>query len=170
RLGGTLHSFHPSILSCLLPQLSSPRLAVRKRAIIALGHLVLTCSTSIFSELTEHLLAELKRNESTSTSRTYIQCVAGISRQAGHRIGEHLEKIIPLIVQYCNVEDDELREYCFQAFESFVRRCPKEIDPHIPSVMGLCLKYITFDPNYNYDNEEEEEKMDTGDGEDEDQG
>ncbi|XP_054071793.1 cullin-associated NEDD8-dissociated protein 1-like isoform X1 [Rissa tridactyla] len=171
RLGGTLYSFHSSILNCLLPQLTSPRLAVRKRAIIALGHLVLTCSGSIFSELTEHLLAELKRNESTSTTRTYIQCVAGISRQAGHRIGEHLEKIIPLIVQYCNVEDDELREYCFQAFESFVRRCPKEMDPHIPNVMGLCLKYITFDPNYNYDNEEEEEEemMDTGTGEDEEQ-
>ncbi|XP_075014647.1 cullin-associated NEDD8-dissociated protein 1-like isoform X5 [Calonectris borealis] len=188
RLGGTLYSFHSSILNCLLPQLTSPRLAVRKRAIIALGHLVLTCSGSIFSELTEHLLAELKRNESTSTTRTYIQCVAGISRQAGHRIGEHLEKIIPLIVQYCNVEDDELREYCFQAFESFVRRsvtlvlggflskrelphswCPKEIDPHIPNVMGLCLKYITFDPNYNYDNEEVEEMMETENGEDEEQ-
>ncbi|NWW94664.1 CAND1 protein, partial [Rhynochetos jubatus] len=177
RLGGTLYSFHSSILNCLLPQLTSPRLAVRKRAIIALGHLVLTCSGNIFSELTEHLLAELKRNESTSTTRTYIQCVAGISRQAGHRIGEHLEKIIPLIVQYCNVEDDELREYCFQAFESFVRRificrdrCPKEIDPHIPNVMGLCLKYITFDPNYNYDNEEEEEEMmETENGQDEEQ-
>ncbi|NWY51390.1 CAND1 protein, partial [Chionis minor] len=178
RLGGTLYSFHSSILNCLLPQLTSPRLAVRKRAIIALGHLVLTCSGNIFSELTEHLLAELKRNESTSTTRTYIQCVAGISRQAGHRIGEHLEKIIPLIVQYCNVEDDELREYCFQAFESFVRRificydrCPKEMDPHIPNVMGLCLKYITFDPNYNYDNEEEEEEemMETENGEDEEQ-
>ncbi|KFQ56748.1 Cullin-associated NEDD8-dissociated protein 1 [Nestor notabilis] len=176
RLGGTLYSFHSSILNCLLPQLTSPRLAVRKRAIIALGHLVLTCSGSIFSELTEHLLAELKRNESTSTTRTYIQCVAGISRQAGHRIGEHLEKIIPLIVQYCSVEDDELREYCFQAFESFVRRificcdrCPKEMDPHIPNVMGLCLKYITFDPNYNYDNEEEEEMMETENGEDEEQ-
>ncbi|KAM7096038.1 cullin-associated NEDD8-dissociated protein 1-like isoform 3-T3 [Ciconia maguari] len=171
RLGGTLYSFHSSILNCLLPQLTSPRLAVRKRAIIALGHLVLTCSGNIFSELTEHLLAELKKNESTSTTRTYIQCVAGISRQAGHRVGEHLEKIIPLIVQYCNVEDDELREYCFQAFESFVRRCPKEIDPHIPNVMGLCLKYITFDPNYNYDNEEEEEEemMETENGEDEEQ-
>ncbi|XP_076202849.1 cullin-associated NEDD8-dissociated protein 1-like isoform X1 [Aptenodytes patagonicus] len=170
-LGGTLYSFHSSILNCLLPQLTSPRLAVRKRAIIALGHLVLTCSGNIFSELTEHLLAELKRNESTSTTRTYIQCVAGISRQAGHRIGEHLEKIIPLIVRYCNVEDDELREYCFQAFESFVRRCPKEIDPHIPNVMELCLKYITFDPNYNYDNEEEEEEemMETENGEDEEQ-
>ncbi|NXL85292.1 CAND1 protein, partial [Alectura lathami] len=177
RLGGTLYSFHSSILSCLLPQLTSPRLAVRKRACIALGHLVLTCSGGIFSELTEHLLAELKRNESTSATRTYIQCMAGISRQAGHRIGEHLEKIIPLIVQYCNVEDDELREYCFQAFESFVRRifichdrCPKEIDPHVPTVMRLCLKYITFDPNYNYDNEdEEEERMETENGEDEEQ-
>ncbi|XP_064931912.1 cullin-associated NEDD8-dissociated protein 1 [Columba livia] len=168
RLGGTLYSFHSSILNCLLPQLTSPRLAVRKRAIIALGHLVLTCSGNIFSELMEHLLAELKRNESTSTTRTYIQCVAGISRQAGHRIGEHLEKIIPLVVQYCNVEDDELREYCFQAFESFVRRCPKEMDRHIPSVMGLCLKYITFDPNYNYDNDEEE-MMETENGEDEEQ-
>lgn len=171
RLGGTLYSFHSSILNCLLPQLTSPRLAVRKRAIIALGHLVLTCSGNIFSELTEHLIAELKKNESTSTTRTYIQCIAGISRQAGHRIGEHLEKIIPLIVQYCNVDDDELREYCFQAFESFVRRCPKEIDPHIPNVMSLCLKYITFDPNYNYDNEEEEEeeRMETENGEDEEQ-
>ncbi|XP_042736725.1 cullin-associated NEDD8-dissociated protein 1-like [Lagopus leucura] len=171
RLGGTLYSFHSSILNCLLPQLTSPRLAVRKRAIIALGHLVLTCSGNIFSELAEHLIAELKKNESTSTTRTYIQCVAGISRQAGHRIGEHLEKIIPLIVRYCNVDDDELREYCFQAFESFVRRCPKEIDPHIPNVMSLCLKYITFDPNYNYDNEEEEEeeRMETENGEDEEQ-
>ncbi|XP_074734850.1 cullin-associated NEDD8-dissociated protein 1-like isoform X3 [Strix uralensis] len=49
--------------------------------------------------------------------------------------------------------------------------CPKEIDPHIPNVMGLCLKYITFDPNYNYDNEEEEEEemMETENGEDEEQ-
>lgn len=48
-------------------------------------------------------------------------------------------------------------------------RCPKEMDRHIPSVMGLCLKYITFDPNYNYDNDEEE-KMETEIGEDEEQG
>ncbi|XP_077781116.1 cullin-associated NEDD8-dissociated protein 1-like [Podarcis muralis] len=171
RLGGTLYSFHSSILNCLLPQLTSPRLAVRKRAIIALGHLVLTCNGNIFAELMEHLLAELKRNNSTSTTRTYIQCIAGISRQAGHRIGDYLEKMIPLIVQYCNVEDDELREYCFQAFESFVRRCPKEIAPHLPSVTALCLKYITYDPNYNYDNEEEdeEEMMETENGEDEEQ-
>lgn len=37
-------------------------------------------------------------------------------------VGEYLEKIIPLVVKFCNVDDDELREYCIQAFESFVRR------------------------------------------------
>ena len=37
-------------------------------------------------------------------------------------LSEYLEKIIPLVVKFCNVDDDELREYCIQAFESFVRR------------------------------------------------
>ncbi|KAJ1110677.1 hypothetical protein NDU88_008025 [Pleurodeles waltl] len=171
RLGGVLFSFHASIVSCLLPQLKSPRLAVRKRTIIALGHLVLTCNGNIFAELMDHLIAELKRNESTSVTRTYIQCVASINRQAGHRIGNHMDKMIPLIVKYCNVEDDELREYCFQAFEAFIRRCPKEISPHIPTVTSLCLRYLAYDPNYNYDSEddEEEEAMETDEGDDEDQ-
>lgn len=149
RQGGLLVNFHPSILTCLLPQLTSPRLAVRKRTIIALGHLVMSCGNIVFVDLIEHLLSELSKNDSMSTTRTYIQCIAAISRQAGHRIGkkclnvlkfslkkyswmflrtnmlflgEYLEKIIPLVVKFCNVDDDELREYCIQAFESFVRR------------------------------------------------
>ena len=59
------------------------------------------------------------------------------SRQAGHRIGEHLEKVMPLVVHFSNVDDDELREYCIQAFESFVRRCPKDVSPHIHKVSSL---------------------------------
>ncbi|XP_038838717.1 cullin-associated NEDD8-dissociated protein 2 isoform X2 [Salvelinus namaycush] len=174
RLSGTLISFHASILTSLLPQLTSPRMAVRKRAIMALGHLVPSCSTTLFTQLTEHLLAELGRGQQTSTTRTYIQCLATVSRQGGHRVGEHLEKIIPMVMTFCSVEDDELREYCFQAFEAFVRRCPKEMSPHISTVIKLCLRYITYDPNYNYDvdedgDEDRDESMDTEDGEDEDQ-
>ncbi|KAG8436055.1 hypothetical protein GDO86_007236 [Hymenochirus boettgeri] len=156
RLGATLFTFHPSILNCLLPQLTSPRLAVRKRAILALGHLVHVCNGNLFTELVEHLLAELQKNASTSTTRTYIQCVATVSWQAGHRLGPHLERLVPLIVGFCRVEDDELQEQCLQALESFIKRCPKEISSHVPTVMELCLKYIAYDPNYNYDSEEEE--------------
>lgn len=88
RQGGLLVNFHPSILTCLLPQLTSPRLAVRKRTIIALGHLVMSCGNIVFVDLIEHLLSELSKNDSMSTTRTYIQCIAAISRQAGHRIGK----------------------------------------------------------------------------------
>lgn len=42
---------------------------------------------------------------------------------------------MPVVVHYCAIDDDELREYCLHAFESFVRRCPKEISPHVPMVI-----------------------------------
>uniref|UniRef100_UPI0037E85094 cullin-associated NEDD8-dissociated protein 2 n=1 Tax=Semicossyphus pulcher TaxID=241346 RepID=UPI0037E85094 len=169
RLSGALVSFHSSLLSSLLPQLTSSRMAVRKRSILALGQLVPCCSPALFSQLTEHLVTELSKAPPTSMTRTYIQCLATISRQGGHRVGEHLEKLIPMVVKFIRVEDDELREYCFQAFEAFIRRCPKEMSPHVGTITELCLKFMTFDPNYNYDDEEEEQEdsMDIEDGLDE---
>ncbi|XP_041836298.1 cullin-associated NEDD8-dissociated protein 2 isoform X2 [Melanotaenia boesemani] len=169
RLSGALVSFHSSLLSSLLPQLTSPRMAVRKRSILALGHLVPCCSPALFSQLTEHLLTELGKAPPTSMTRTYIQCLATVSRQGGHRVGEHLEKLIPMVVKFTSVEDDELREYCFQAFEAFIHKCPKEMSPHVATVTQLCLKFMTFDPNYNCDDgeEEEEDTMDIEDGLDE---
>uniref|UniRef100_A0A3Q2QS02 Uncharacterized protein n=1 Tax=Fundulus heteroclitus TaxID=8078 RepID=A0A3Q2QS02_FUNHE len=168
RLGGALVGFHSSLLSSLLPQLTSSRMAVRKRSILALGHLVPCCSPALFSQLTAHLLKELAKNPQTSLTRTYIQCLATVSRQGGHRVGEHLEKLIPMVVKFTSVEDDELREYCFQAFEAFIRRCPKEMSPHVAMVTKLCLKFMTFDPNYNYDDSEgDEDSMDIEDRADE---
>ena len=167
RFGGLLISFHPTIQQALLPQLASPRLAVRKRAIIAIAHLVTSSSNGLFVELVDFLLCELSRNSSTSTTRTYIQCLGGITRQAGHRIGEHLEKIIPLVVKYSSMEDDELREYCIQAFESFVRRCPKDVLPHIPMIIQICLKFLVYDPNYNYDDDQGGDSMELEDDEEE---
>ncbi|XP_053530044.1 cullin-associated NEDD8-dissociated protein 2 [Ictalurus punctatus] len=170
RLSSTLVGFHQSILTSLLPQLTSPRMAVRKRAIMALGQLVPSSSPAVFMQLTEYLMGELARGAPAANTRTYIQCLTAISQHGGHRVGEHLEKIIPMVVKFCSVEDDELRENCFQAFEAFVRKCPKEMSPHIPMVINLCLKYVTYDPNYNYDAEDDEEdSMDIEDGGDEDQ-
>ena len=73
-----------------------------------------------------------------------LLCLYCCSRQAGHRIGEHLERIVPLVVYFCKMDDDELREYCIQAFESFVRRCPKEITPHIGTVSGIVVMCFRF--------------------------
>mgnify|MGYP002803523298 FL=1 len=168
KFGGLLVSFHSSIQKSLFAQLKSPRLAVRKRAIIALGYLVTSANTSLFIELIDALVTELKKNETHSTTRTYIQCMGSLCRQAGHRFGEHLERIIPLIVKYAKIDgDDELREYCIQAFESFVIRCPKEVTAHVSKITELCLEFICFDPNYNYGSDDEDDNsMDTDDQED----
>lgn len=64
-------------------------MAVRKRSILALAHLVPGCSSALFCQLIKHLLAELTTSEQpTATTRTYIQCRATISRQGGHQAGE----------------------------------------------------------------------------------
>ncbi|XP_033207231.1 cullin-associated NEDD8-dissociated protein 1 isoform X2 [Belonocnema kinseyi] len=156
RFGSLLVTFHSVILAALLPQLSSPRQAVRKRTIVALSHLLTSSNSQLYNKLLDHLIEVLSTNKVKNVTRTYIQCVAAICRQAGHRFGEHIERIMPLIVQYSSEDDDELREYCLQAFEAFVYRCPKEITPHINKIIKICLTYITYDPNYNYDGDENE--------------
>jgi hypothetical protein len=45
-----------------------------------------------------------------------------------------VEQTVPLIEKYSREDDDELREYCLQAFEAFVQKCPKEVSPHIKTV------------------------------------
>ncbi|DAA16802.1 cullin-associated NEDD8-dissociated protein 2 [Bos taurus] len=168
RLGAPLGAFHASLLHCLLPQLSSPRLAVRKRAVGALGHLAAACSTDLFVELADHLLDQLpgpRAPASPTAIRTLIQCLGSIGRQAGHRLGAHLDRLVPLVEEFCNLDDDELRESCLQAFEAFLRKCPKEMGPHVPNVTSLCLQYVKHDPNYNYDSDEDEEQMETEDSE-----
>lgn len=49
-----------------------------------------------------------------------------------------------LLVQYSREEDDELREYCLQACEAFVNKCPEPIHPHIPTVCSLILNKVKF--------------------------
>ena len=167
HFGSSLASFHIQIFSCLITQLNSQRLAVRKRAILAISYLVASCQMTLFTELLEVLLNELKKKQTNSISKTYIQCLASIrweniefkikvnyfsiikkksikSRQAGHRVGENLQNIIPLIDFYCQCKDEELVEYSLQAFESFIRRCPKEISNYIKQVLILCQKILNL--------------------------
>lgn len=96
RLGAPLGAFHASLLHCLLPQLSSPRLAVRKRAVGALGHLAAACSTDLFVELADHLLDRLpgpRAPTSPAAVRTLIQCLGSVGRQAGHRLGKGVSRL-----------------------------------------------------------------------------
>lgn len=167
RFGDLLIPFHEIILQALVPQLGSARQAVRKRTITALSYLMTTCNNESYNEVILHLLSGLEKPQNTGTIRTYIQCLASICRQAGHRLC-HIDRVMQLLNNYSQRDDDELREFCLQACEAFVQRCPETIKPHIPSIVNLCLKYITYDPNYNYEADDGESgfQMETEDDDD----
>jgi len=40
---------------------------------------VMSCNNAVFVELLDFLLSELAKNASISTTRTYIQCLGGIT-------------------------------------------------------------------------------------------
>lgn len=163
RFGTVLSMFHGPILTALLPLLSSQRQAVRKRTISALSNLVLSCSNALYAKLLDHLYEKLQTKSPGLQNHTYIQCVAAVCRQSGHRFGEQISRFVPLIMNYIKEDDDELREYCLQAFEAFVLRCPNETTEHVIKIIDLCVMYVKYDPNYNYD-EDEEESEDNGGG------
>lgn len=79
-----------------------------------------------------------------------------ISRYNAARLGQHLSELVPIITGYAiNAdEDDELREICLQALESFVLRCPTEIGPFVDQISNLALEYIKYDPNIAEDDDE----------------
>ena len=56
---------------------------------------------------------------------------------------------------------NELRESCFMGFESFILRCPTEVEPHLDNIIQASLAYMSYDPNYSYGDDDEE-----ADGED----
>lgn len=78
RFGGLLVAFHSVILTALLPQLSSPRQAVRKRTIVALSHLLTSSNNHLYNKLLNHLLDGLTTQTTKNVIRTYIQCIAAI--------------------------------------------------------------------------------------------
>lgn len=162
RFGELLVPFHEIILQALIPQLESARQAVRKRTIVALSHLSTSCSNESYNKIIIHLLKGLESPPNSGTIRTYIQCLASICRHAGgFRLYEHIDRVMTLLNQYSQRDDDELREFCLQACEAFVQRCPDAIKSHIPTIVNLCLKYITYDPNYNYEADNDGITMDT---------
>ncbi|KAJ3095068.1 Cullin-associated NEDD8-dissociated protein 1 [Phlyctochytrium planicorne] len=156
------------IQAVLLPLLNHSRAAIRKRTTIALGHLVVYSSDDLFDELVANIKKEITEKESSGDFdklRTFVVAISTLCRYSPKRLGKHIDTILPFILKDAKLEDDEMRENCLQALESFVLRCPTEITQHIQTLTALALEYIKYDPNYADD--DEEEGMDV-DGEEED--
>ncbi|KAJ3415435.1 Cullin-associated NEDD8-dissociated protein 1 [Chytridiales sp. JEL 0842] len=151
------------IQDALFQYLSHSRAAVRKRTTVAIGNMVAHSSDELFEQLLKKLMDEVKAKQAAKDYeklKTLISCIGTL-----RRLGKHLNVLLPLILDFSSIDEDELRENCLQTLDSFVLRCPTEISEHIQSLVALALQYIKYDPNYD---DGEDDSMDV-DGEDEEE-
>ncbi|DBA02475.1 TPA: hypothetical protein N0F65_008689 [Lagenidium giganteum] len=170
RFGHDISTEHQKLMDILIEQLGDASPLVRKRATACVGSLGVMASDTLVTRLVEHLIRAIQAPSQNLDVRTLIQTIGTLSRTAGHRLGQHLDAIIPILVKFCgdpedeslqNESSNELRENCFQAFESFITRCHNEITPHLNVILPLTMEFIKYDPNYNYgDSADEDEPMD----------
>lgn len=81
------------------------------------------------------------------------------SRAVAWRFGKYLDQAVPLAVKYCQNAaegEDELQEYCLQALESFMLRCPHVAKGHFPAIFPIALSSLRYDPNYTEGMEEDQ--------------
>ncbi|THG21611.1 hypothetical protein TEA_019624 [Camellia sinensis var. sinensis] len=178
KYGNLMASDHELILGALLPLLSSNQASVRKKTVSCIGkakdmefenftNAFRLPSASLASSLSDDLLAKatvevvrLLKNKGTKPemTRTNIQMIGALSRAVGYRFGPHLGDTVPVLINYCtsaSENDEELREYGFQALESFLLRCPRDISSYCDAILHLTLEYLSYDPNFT-DNMEED--------------
>lgn len=185
RVGSQLGHNMPIIQVELIKKLNSERSAVRKRSINALANLLSCCPDDLYNETVSRLsqafnditcAEDAAQNDVSQSfgfltqSKSLLHCFSAVMRSAGHRMSiEQANQILPVIFKLCQAQDDELREYCLQAFESYIRHCVVSAAQHIPSIISICLTSLAYDPNYNYEEDDgfEDDTMET-DGQDDD--
>jgi len=155
RFARVMPDSHDAIIKLCLGQLSNPRPVLRKRAMACIGSLAQVIPDAALNRVVESLLAKIDSQEESSS---IVQTIGVIGRSAGNRLGKHVERVVPLLLQHLSTVDDEsmhnahgdeLREKIFQGLESFVLRCPNETTAHIDRVVEACKTFSTYDPNYN---------------------
>ncbi len=81
----------------------------------------MSCDQALYVKVIDLLMEELSAAGSAhplnvQNARTSIQAVSTVCKQAGHRFGDHVERVMPLIISYAKMgEEEELREHCLQA-------------------------------------------------------
>ncbi|KAG5184831.1 armadillo-type protein, partial [Tribonema minus] len=176
RFGHEVEPEHNRVIEALLVQLGQERAVVRKRATACLGSIAVVLSDALLNKLVVHLLAQIKGSDRADIVRTLIQAIGTISRTVGFRLGRHLDAIVPLFLKFIGDMDDEdmhteaaseLRDNCFQGFESFVLRCPREVTPHLDKILDVVLRFARYDPNYSYDSDDVDAEVGGGQQEEE---
>eukprot|EP00842_Homolaphlyctis_polyrhiza_P001883 jgi/Hompol1/2696/HPOL_003002-RA len=164
-------ALQPTVLQTLVPLLDHSRAAVRKRAITCISFFVPHAKDDLFAGLVNKLIADISSKAEAGDFEklpSLISCTAALARHSPARFAPFLKELLPLIIEYAELEDDDLREQCLQAVETFALRCPSAVNSNMTAIIKLGMDYIKYDPNYDAGDDEDEDEMEEDEEEEED--
>ncbi len=156
RFGTSTSAAHlKEIQTVSLPHLDSKRNLIKQRSIWVLTNVARVCPEASFQALSDALVQ--KMGGAIKNQASTIQLVGSIARSVGFRMGKNVNSFVPLLATAISKSstdgDEDIKENAFQTFGSFVESCPRDIIPHIDTILGLCLKFLAWDPNQLEDSE-----------------
>ncbi|ODQ55190.1 TIP120-domain-containing protein [Saitoella complicata NRRL Y-17804] len=156
--------------STLITFLDSPRPAVRKRAVTALGAWSRTVSPQSFSLLISLIIEKLTTQGTHDITKTLITLLSELARSVPRRLGPYLRGLLASVYEALEVDDEEIRESGIVALEGFLVACPGEMREDVGTCIEIAGKWIKYDPNYAVEDEEEggDDDMDDDDEGDDD--
>lgn len=168
RLGHLLTEYHHTICEALFVHFSCKSPLVRKRAIACIASLAAVCNNAIFVTIVNQSLGYLQNPSGHDAVRTGVQAISALSRTSGHRLATHLPVLAPILFDYfspnAHADDDDLREHCLQALESFCLRCRREMLPFAERLTNAVVTLAKYDPNYVMDDDDGNDLDQSDDG------
>eukprot|EP00184_Porphyridium_aerugineum_P003113 CAMPEP_0184694386 /NCGR_PEP_ID=MMETSP0313-20130426/2373_1 /TAXON_ID=2792 /ORGANISM="Porphyridium aerugineum, Strain SAG 1380-2" /LENGTH=1288 /DNA_ID=CAMNT_0027152677 /DNA_START=150 /DNA_END=4016 /DNA_ORIENTATION=- len=176
RVSGGVSSFHKSLKTVLVPEVTASRPIVRKRASQCIANVCASCNETIFSEIVTHFETLLSNSRSKEQDiAASLQLYNAISKVCSYRLVPYLDRLVPLLIGVARNPkyegNYELRENCLSILETLVQKQGYALKKHVHIIVELAIESMKFDPNYIGDDEDGEEagSMDAGQGEDEDE-
>ncbi len=159
KLGAAFPDRHEEAIRAILVKLDAGNPVIRKRAINCLGSVGVVCSDKLFSDIMSVTIENLTCTTNDIKRRTGVQAIWALARTSGAKLASYLDIVVPIFFEFCKADkyenDDELREYCLQALESFCMHCRKQMIGFIPTLKDILLVLARHDPNCALEDEDE---------------
>uniref|UniRef100_A0A914C839 TATA-binding protein interacting (TIP20) domain-containing protein n=1 Tax=Acrobeloides nanus TaxID=290746 RepID=A0A914C839_9BILA len=157
RFGRVFDMNFEDIEDALFVQFEKDRQALRKRATTALSFLMDVVDNERYDRVVKRILSACDVNtHKVGYLRTYVLITSAICRASSPRFAHFLPQFVPKFIRFCeDNDDDELREACLQAFETFIFRCTKDMNSFLDDIVKATSAFLTHDPNYSYDDIDE---------------
>ncbi len=144
----------------MIEQLHLPQPALRKRACACLGSLAVVLAPKQLAYLAANLLKNINPKE-PNRAYPFIEALGAVTGTMGYKLSANINAVVAAFRDFCKVKpgldatsadlDHSIKEVCLTVYENFIRKCPKEVTPHLDEIISMTLELIGYDPNYNPD-------------------